>query len=310
LGCKDTKLTKAVGRKTLIAAVHRARVPGCKYDVITTLEGDEGEGKSTVPRIFAGDDFFSDQSILGARDKEVQENLRGVWMHEIADLSGMKKTDADHVKAFSSRQWDKARPAYGHTLEKVPRRGIEWATTNDDVYLQSYNGNRRFAPLVVGKIDLEGLRRDRLQLLGEAAHYESEGESVVIDEELWPDAKAEQEKRRVRHPWEDILSNIPDTINETFDFVSTPRRIVWHAAIAYREDGTAYERETVSSIDLLEHVLRLPRGQQQRHHSMQLASIMKLLKWQRPDGGQVPITGQRVKGYYRDIEVPLQEVFP
>jgi hypothetical protein len=126
LGCKDTKLNRAIGRKTLIAAIHRPRVPGCKYDHITVLEGPEGLLKSTAIRELAGDENFSDQSILGASDKEVQEQLDGVWMHENADLAGMTRAEVEHVKAFASRQVDRARPAYGRVREDRKRRSIEW----------------------------------------------------------------------------------------------------------------------------------------------------------------------------------------
>jgi len=190
----------------------------------------------------------------------------------------------------------------------VPRRSIEWGSTNDDVYLQSHNGNRRFWPLATGKIDLEGLRRDRLQLLGEAAHYESEGESVVLDEALWPDAKAEQEKRRVIHPWEDKLDPMPTQVSAYDENgVFTAYQIV-HT----ENQGNSGVLEKVSSGDLLEHVLGLKIAQQHRGHTMQLASIMKLLKWQRPDGQRVTIKGVSVRGYHRLIPGASQdgESFP
>jgi predicted P-loop ATPase len=300
LGCKDTALTRAVGRKTLIAAARRARMPGCKFDNIPTLEGEEGILKSMVSRVFAGDEFFSDQNILGARDKEVQEQLAGIWMHENAELSGMKKADVEHVKAFARRQVDRARPAYGRVTKKVPRRSIEWGSTNNDVYLQSDTGNRSFWPLKCGVIDIESLRRDRLQLLGEAAHYESKGESIVLDEALWPDAAIEQEKRRVQHPWENILDNIPKEVS-VYD---KEHRWMEEVTIIHTEPellGKVLQK--VASSDLLEHVLRVPIGQQQRHHSMTLASVMKKLKWHRPDGQKITRTdGVRVVGYQREVE--------
>jgi hypothetical protein len=44
----DTPLNRAFGRKVLIAAVHRVRSPGCKFDFILVLEGEQGIGKSTA----------------------------------------------------------------------------------------------------------------------------------------------------------------------------------------------------------------------------------------------------------------------
>jgi predicted P-loop ATPase len=301
LGCKDTPLNRAIGRKFLIAAVRRARVPGCKFDNITVLEGPEGKLKSTAISVLAGDAFFSDQSVLGARDKEVQEQLSGIWMHESADLTGLKKAEVNHVKAFASRQSDRARPAYGRVLERKPRRGVLTATTNDEVYLQSDTGNRRFWSLAVGDIDIEALRRDRLQLLGEAAFYESEGESLVLDKSLWPDAVAEQEKRRVKHPWEDILAEIPDVIDEGTDFNTG---VVSSYKIVHRyDDGAGFMHEEVASADLLKHVLGIPVGVQHRGHEMQLSTTMKLLGWERPESKKVTINGKQVRGYYRRVAI-------
>src|SRR5262249_42139265 len=140
LDCKDTPLNRAIGRLVLIAACRRARQPGCKFDNITVLEGPEGTNKSTAIRILAGDENFSDQSILGASDKEVQEQLEGIWMHENADLAGMVRAEVERVKAFASRQVDRARPAYGRVREDRQRRSIEWGTTNNKEYLLGQTG--------------------------------------------------------------------------------------------------------------------------------------------------------------------------
>ena len=41
-GCADTELNRQCVRKTMIAAVARARRPGCKFDTILVLESPEG----------------------------------------------------------------------------------------------------------------------------------------------------------------------------------------------------------------------------------------------------------------------------
>jgi predicted P-loop ATPase len=68
LGCEDTPLNRAIGRLMLIASVQRARLPGCKFDQICVLEGEEGRDKSTAIRVLAGDETFSDQSVLNVSD--------------------------------------------------------------------------------------------------------------------------------------------------------------------------------------------------------------------------------------------------
>lgn len=290
LGCEDTPLNRAIGRKTLIAACRRARHPGCKYDNITVLEGVEGTNKSTAIRILAGDENFSDQSIIGAGDKEVQEQLDGVWMHENADLAGMKRADVEHVKAFASRQVDRARPAYGRVREDRPRRSIEWGTTNNNEYLLSQTGNRRFGPLKTGKIDIEALKRDREQLLGEAATYEADGESITLDRTLWGDASEAQERRRVADPWEDILAHMPDSVTVEERYQSRTETIIHRA-------GDGFER--VASADVLLHVLRIPAAQQNSSHGQRLAHAMARVGWTRNKSGLVTINGKSVRGYIR-----------
>jgi hypothetical protein len=286
LGCEDTPLNRAIGRLTLIAAVRRARVPGCKFDNIIVLEGLEGTNKSTVIRILAGEENFSDQSILGVSDREVQEQLEGVWLHESADLTGMRKTEVEKIKAHASRQVDRARRAYGRVREDIPRRSIPFGTTNDKQYLQSQTGNRRFWPLDTGRIDLGSLVNDRDQLWAEAATCEATGESITLAPSLWGAARVAQEARRVMDPWEDLLANIPDA-------VATPTGLV---TIVHRT-GDGYER--VASADLLTYVLQIPKAQQTPAHGQRLARVMEHVRWDRNPTGRVTIAGVPVRGYLR-----------
>lgn len=207
MGAPDTDLNRAIGNLTLIAAVRRAYEPGTKFDQIVVLEGVEGKGKSTAIEILAGRDNFSDQKILGLSDKEQQEAMCGIWLYEIAELTGMRRADTDHVKAFASRTVDRARPAYGRFRVDRPRRAICFATTNDDEYLKSETGNRRFWPVVTAHIDLAGLARDRDQLWAEAAMREARGDSTKLPERLWKQAGEEQRHRKEVDAWLDPISN-------------------------------------------------------------------------------------------------------
>jgi hypothetical protein len=210
LGVADTPLNRAFSKLTLVAAVRRVRKPGTKFDHILVLEGPEGKMKSTAIVVLAGIENFSDQTILTASDKEQQELVRGVWIFEIADLAGMKRSEVEKVKAFASRTHDRARPAYGRRRVDAPRRGILIGTTNEDEYLQSQTGNRRFWPAetgITGPIDIEALRRDRDQLWAEAAEVEATGIELVLPKELWGDATTAQDERRQHDPWDDVLAN-------------------------------------------------------------------------------------------------------
>jgi predicted P-loop ATPase len=299
--CAGTEINCAFIRKTMIAMVARARVPGIKFDTITVLESKEGFNKSTAWKILAGEENFSDEKIIGKEAREVQEQLSGIWIHENADLAGLKKTDIESVKAYASRQIDIARPAFGHFVIKQPRHSIDVGTTNSPEYLQSQTGNRRFWPLeVLASIDIKKLSDDRLQLIGEAARYQSAGESLVLDEPLWGAAGDEQEQRRVKDPWEDELANIPVWGKEIKGYdngIPVERAVM----ILYADEGM--KREMVSGQSLLKHLLDIPIAHQTTMTGMRLSAVMKQLGWERAKNGYVSIGGERVKGYYRDSDL-------
>jgi hypothetical protein len=282
----DTLLNRACVRKTMIAAVARARQPGCKFDTITVLEAPEGWNKSSAWAVLAGEGNFSDESLLGKASREVQEALASTWIHENAELAGITKAEVETIKAFASRQTDRARPAYGRFLVAQPRHSIEVGTTNANYYLLSQTGNRRFWPIEVQRaIDLRALRAARLQLWGEAAHYQSQGEVLTLPEALWAAAGAAQEARRVIHPWEAKLA-------EMVTVVKVEGQDYWGNGVVHLVDG----QERVASSAIFEHVLKVPAGQMNNGHSKTVAAIMKMQGWSH---GVFKLDGKAVKGYLR-----------
>jgi hypothetical protein len=148
LGVPDTALNRAIGRKMLIAGVRRVRQPGCKFDYIVVLEGEQGSGRSTALKILAGgEEYFSDAEVIALWPKDRQEQVQGVWIYELAELAGYGKVDVNKFKNFVSQTVDRARPAYGRNRIDRPRRCIFVATTNDDNYLRDHTGNRRYWPV-------------------------------------------------------------------------------------------------------------------------------------------------------------------
>ena len=257
LGAPDTDLNRMIGRLTLIAAVRRARRPGTKFDQIIVLEGKEGRGKSMAVEILAGRENFSDQKILGLDDRAQQEATAGVWLYEIAELTGMRRAEVEHIKAFASRTIDRARPAYGRFRIDRPRRTVFIATTNDDQYLKSESGNRRFWPVVTGEINLSGLATDRDQLWAEASWQEASGCSIGLPEKLWGAAGAEQEQR------------LEDD--------------VWTSSILKYVDFPKHEKDDVSILEVLtdNQFLRLEPGNVGRTEQMRAGAVLRRLGWMR-----------------------------
>jgi predicted P-loop ATPase len=282
LGAENTPLNAAIGRLALTAAVRRVRQPGCKFDHILTLEGEEGTKKSTSIVTLAGVENFSDQTILTQSDKEQQELVRGVWLFEIADLAGMRRADVEKIKAFASRTHDRARPAYGRRRFDAPRRCIFIATTNEDQYLQSQTGNRRFWPVKTGVIDIESLARDRDHLWAEAAYAEAKGNLLVLPAELWKAASAAQEQRRLEDPWDDILTSILATL---------PGGI-------YASDADSDE-ERITTAELFK-ALEVPATRAQAVEAQRLKRAMLRLGWEGPK--KLRFGDKTLRGYFRKVE--------
>jgi predicted P-loop ATPase len=246
--------------------------------------------------VLAGRENFSDQTILGVDDKVTQEQLAGVWLFEIADLTGKSKADVNKVKAFASRTTDRARPAYGRVTECRPRRCTLWGTTNDEHYLISQTGNRRFLPVLVKRIDLKALHRDRDQLWAEAARAETAGEAIMLDEALWSAAGELQEGRRKVDPWEDLLAHIPAAVPNG---MHSDGKIIWKK-IVHRTEG----QERVASKDLLTHVLQVPPNQQIGAHWDRIKTIMTRNGWEYAPA-TIRIGGTATRGYRRPPMLPL-----
>jgi hypothetical protein len=222
-GVKSTPLVEEQGRIVLVAAVRRIHEHGCKFDHVLVLEGPEGARKSSVVQVLASgrhgsNENFSDSPILHTDERKQQELTKGVWFYEIAELAGMKKADQFAVKNFISKQEERARPAYGRFEETQPRVCIfigTFNTTPDGELIEYLNpgDQRRWWPVLVGEIDIEGLERDRDLLFAEAMYeYQVLGTPLYLPAALETEARAIAATREQPDMLAEKLSGIESTV--------------------------------------------------------------------------------------------------
>ena len=302
---EDTPLNCAIGRKVLVAAVRRARRPGCKFDYIVVLEGPQGVLKSTLIATLAGEGFYSDSPIIGDQTREVQEKIQGVWIYELGELHGLLKAELSWMKAFASRTHDKARPAFGRAVVDRPRRGIFMGSTNDETYLRDTTGNRRWWPvkLLCEKdkpstyINIDALIRDRDQLWAEAVAVEASGEGLVIPERLWGAAAIEQQARMEVDAW---LEPISDALS-----ILEAKRANMEGSFSSKDaDKNCAPEFRVSTAYLLGDVMCIEESKRSQRDTKRLADIMRTLGWQL---AQYPIkVGKRTRRAYYKPQPPQE----
>ena len=185
-GAEDNTYTKAVMRKTLIAAVARTYHPGVKFDSALILVGSQGIGKSTFFSKLAGSWFSDSLTLTDMKDKSGAEKLQGFLILELGEMAGMKKVDIEIIKSFLSRTDDIYRPSYGRVVESHPRQCIVVGSTNaENGFLRDITGNRRFWPVNVhsesAKKSWQLTENEVSQIWAETLYLYNQGENLYLE---------------------------------------------------------------------------------------------------------------------------------
>ncbi|WP_050524906.1 VapE domain-containing protein [Pseudorhodobacter wandonensis] len=212
-GAERSDLTAKVGTAWLVSAVARVLKPGCKADCALVLEGKQGAGKSSILRALAGDEWFHD-GLSDMHGKDASAALRGKWIIELPELSAMRRSDTEAVKAFLSRTEERYRPAYGRTEVIEPRRCVFAGTTNRNDYLTDDTGGRRFWPVTVGAVNLDELTADREQIWAEAVDLYRNGARWWLDKTDESAAAAVVATRAADDPWSADVLRVVDGLSE------------------------------------------------------------------------------------------------
>ncbi len=203
-GVKDNEYHRAVGSNWMKGMVKRIVYPGCKFDYVLVLEGEQGTKKSTSLSILGGD--WHVETTMGTDSKDFFMQFGGKVIVEFSEGETLSRTEVKRMKAIITMQTDKYRPPYERTSQEFPRRCVFAMTTNQSEYLKDETGNRRWLPVTVAmaEADIKWLEDNREQMFAEAYHR-----AITLNESLheFPKeaTKAEQELRKIRYENEDII---------------------------------------------------------------------------------------------------------
>ena len=218
LGAEDTQYTTEVMRIFMQGAINRAYHPGCKFDYMPVLVGEQGSYKSTFLRRLAVNDVWFDDNLNTVEGTQAIERLRGKWILELAELLAVKKQkEVESIKAFITTQVDSYREPYARRTTDRPRSCVFAATTNDYNFLTDRTGNRRFLPVAVHKekrtknlFDAD-IRQYFEQAWAEALHvYKTQHPALVLSEEVQANALQIQKNFLEEDAWVGIIQEYLD----------------------------------------------------------------------------------------------------
>lgn len=269
-----TEHLQRIGRYWFISAVARALDPGCQVDTVLVLEGKEGKGKTSALRLLGGKWFASTELVLG--DKDTKLATSSSWIIELSELTSVRKSETDALKAFITTTEDRFRVPYGRVVESFKRRCVFVGTTNDAEYLTAGHGRRRFWPVHVESVDLEAIGYARDQLWAEAVHRFRAGERWYLTESEQEIANEQAEER----------------VSETA--IESKIREWWYGM------DPAKRPKFVSMLEIVEDVLKISVNLVSRGVSTEIGQAMQRLKFTRD---RVTVDGKQVRVY-----VPTQEM--
>ena len=313
LGAEDSEYVRQVTRKTLCAAVRRIYDPGCKFDTLLVLNGAQGLGKSTLIRRLGGK-WFGDSLLLSDicySGKSAVEKIQGIWIEEIAELSGLKKVDIETLRSFITRQDDYGRAAYGRRAVHRPRQCVFFGTTNaqSDGFLRDTDGNRRFwivdVPEEGGRRSVIGKAADLFQpeidqIWAEIKKRVADGEQLYItDKDVLEEARRVQARNIEADPRQELIEAYLDKLlPEDWYDRSADERISFFRY----DDGTAAGtrlRQFVTYMELWTEALGEDPKKMSRIDKGALKAIMMRLGWKIPPK-TVKIRGKNWRPFIRN----------
>ena len=247
-GCEPGKYASAVGGNFWKSIVARALRPGCKFDNMVILEGEQGIRKSTACLAIVGPSFFM-EAHENVMSKDFYISMQGKWLVEVNEMDSFSRAETTKVKSVISCTNDRYRAPYERAARDHPRQNVFIGTTNRDDYNKDETGFRRGWPIRCTEIDVELIKQNRGQMFAEAIARLKAGEKwwLMPGEET----RIEQEARYAEDPWSEPVGKYLASVREA------------------------------TAADILTNALAIPVGKQMRQDLMRAVSVMRICGWKK-----------------------------
>lgn len=260
LGVEQNEYSETVMRLFMLGAISRAYHPGCKFDYMPVLVGEQGVGKSTFFKVLAGNDAWYNDNFNTIEGDKATEKLRGMWIVELAELLATKKAkEVESIKAFITSTVDSYRAPYNRRTEQRARVCVFAGTTNNSHFMTDRTGNRRYLPLVVRKAHVkkslfdnpEQVQNEFRQAWAEAIHiYKTEEFRLVFPKHLETMVFENQKQFAEEDVRVGIIQNYLDEVGDVIEKVCVME--LWDRALG--NETKPCERRFSNEIhDIMEH---------------------------------------------------------
>jgi hypothetical protein len=276
LNTEDNDYTRSIGRYLWTALAGRVIQPGVKADMAPVLVGDQGAGKSQAVAAIAPDPMFFTEISFGEKEDDLSRKMRGRLVAELGELRGLHTKELESIKAFITRSHEDWTPKYREFNTVFPRRLVFIGTTNKEEFLADETGNRRWLPARVGKVDVDAIKRDRLQLWAEGAvMFNQAGVDYTEAEQL---ARGVHEDHMMRDAWEPVVRR----------WLTEPDEIIGHPPET---------RNYLHVHEVLEKALKFETRNIKRVEEMRVGSVLRALGYTRK---RLQIDGKRNWVFVKD----------
>ena len=188
LEADNTELNRYMTKVWFIAAVKRIFEPGCKFDNMLVLQGEQGIGKSSICDLISLG-YSNNVSLNEIGNKDLINKLNRTWIAVVDELDSFSKKEMSNIKTFISNTKDTARLAFGRNADTYLRHCVFIGSTNDSTFLRDNTSmvERRFWVIKCNKTSKDGRIFDVLtqeyidQLWAESVYYYKQNPNMYLD---------------------------------------------------------------------------------------------------------------------------------